>query len=70
MSYMRLKNGFNVCSRCSGRGCYRCQRKGYIVLCPTCAQAEPELTERTGDDYKCLSCETTFTRQGRVVDNN
>ncbi len=69
MSYMRLKNGFNVCSRCSGKGCHHCGRRGYIVLCPVCAQAEPEFIQREGDDYKCLGCEAKFTRQGRVVDN-
>ena len=62
---MWLKNGVQACPRCGGQGCYHCQRKGIIVLCPGCACQEPEYLHKVdGDTYECNACGAQFSRSG------
>jgi len=65
---MWLKNGVQACNRCGGQGCYHCQRKGIIVMCPGCACQEFEqLTKVDGDTYQCGVCGVDFSRSGKIL---
>lgn len=64
---MPLKDGFQVCPRCQGEGCYRCHRKGFLAQCPVCMNSEPELITRGEDGYNCRACGTTFTKGGDIL---
>lgn len=63
--FMRQKDGQQQCYRCQGKGCWGCERKGYVIQCPGCA-ARDQAT-RTGDDFKCGQCNTVFTKGGIVT---
>lgn len=65
---MRLKNGFQQCPRCQGKGCWRCRQKGYIVQCPRCGLAENEFMAKNEDDnYHCGGCATVFSKAGDII---
>lgn len=63
---MRLKNGYQVCPRCGGKGCYRCHKAGYLLLCPACANSEPELFSKIDHHFKCLGCGIEFLKSGAL----
>lgn len=64
---MWLKNGVQACSRCGGQGCWHCQRKGIVVLCPGCACQEMEMLHKIdGDTYHCDVCGAEFSRSGEI----
>lgn len=64
---VRLKNGYQVCPRCGGKGCYRCHRKGYLLMCPACANSELELFSQNDNDFKCAVCGIEFHKSGALV---
>ena len=65
---MRLKDGFQVCPKCGGQGCYWCRRTGYMTQCPQCMNIEHELTKKVTDStYQCQVCDTEFDRAGRPI---
>jgi predicted RNA-binding Zn-ribbon protein involved in translation (DUF1610 family) len=61
---MRLKDGFQVCPNCGGQGCWRCERQGFIVQCPACANTTH--IERRDDDFACSVCGAVFGKSGEV----
>lgn len=63
---MRLKDGYQICPRCGGKGCYRCHRKGYLVSCPVCANSELELFTKDGNEFHCLACDARFDKSGTI----
>jgi hypothetical protein len=63
---MRLKDGFQVCDRCGGGGCYWCQRQGWRAQCPRCANTEPSLLVKKDEGIVCLACESTFEKDGNL----
>jgi hypothetical protein len=65
---MRLKDGFQVCQKCGGIGCYWCRRCGWQGQCPTCCNSEPELLEKDEEgELTCGACGTVFDKGGQVV---
>ena len=62
-----LKDGLQACTRCGGTGCYRCFNKGYTVSCPACANFDPSILKRSGDDFLCSQCGTEFNKGGKIV---
>jgi hypothetical protein len=62
-----LKNGLQACPRCGGKGCYRCHKKGVIVLCPGCANTAPNLMVKKDNNYACHLCKVTFSRSGEIL---
>jgi len=64
---MRLKDGKQECSRCHGEGCWHCERKGYVVLCPNCACIEyiEPLSEAGG--FHCRACDSKFQEDGNPI---
>lgn len=65
---MRLKDGFQQCPRCQGKGCWRCRQKGYLLQCPTCGMAELEFMSKADDGtYQCMGCGTQFDKAGEIL---
>jgi len=64
---MLLKDGYQTCPRCQGNGCYRCNRKGYLLVCPTCANSEIEFFRKGDDGFRCIVCGTIFSKGGNIL---
>lgn len=64
---MRSAAGQEECDHCSGKGCYHCQRRGYTVQCPGCANDGLETITQDGDEFLCVQCGTTFGKSGDVI---
>jgi len=63
---MRTKDGYQVCPRCSGAGCWHCQRKGYTVRCPRCGDVDSQVDD--SPNFKCLVCDTKYSKSGQIVE--
>lgn len=62
-----LKDGWNFHERCNGKGCYRCHNTGYLILCPVCANSEPEFFTQDEGEITCRVCGFTFDKSGKVL---
>lgn len=63
-SFMRQKAGRHSCEKCQGQGCYSCERKGFVLSCPTCMSQTSQ--SKVDDDYRCEMCRTTYDKSGTV----
>jgi hypothetical protein len=63
---MRSTGGQTQCDRCTGEGCYHCQRRGYNVQCPGCSNDAPELIGKNENEFRCSICGTVFGKDGTV----
>jgi hypothetical protein len=64
---VRLKDGFQVCPRCGGGGCYWCRKQGWMAQCPRCGNSEPELLTKNDDEISCQACNATFEKTGELL---
>lgn len=64
-SFMRTKVGVSQCPKCSGKGCFSCDRTGEVISCPRCGNVN--MATKAGNTYTCQACDTPFNQAGETV---
>lgn len=63
---MKFRDGYQECPWCHGKGCPRCDRRGWIARCPQCYGTD-YITEQDDNKFRCGACGTLFDKAGNIV---
>jgi len=67
MSWFRRKVGKHECERCHGAGCYYCERRGYVLMCPNCQDIDSQVEDEGA--FRCGVCDTEYKGTGEIEEN-
>ena len=66
--YLNTPLGKSECTRCHGRGCFSCERRGYVLQCPNCCNLEYQ--EPESGHFRCLVCNLNYNKDGEIITEN